>query len=69
MWPLMGPTTPPLSAAFNGETSTKEAMSESARQVNELFGRPPGELALPLARSRVPAGAPAGTLLRRERHA
>jgi len=41
MWPLMGPTTPPLSAAFNGETSTKEAMSESARQVNELFGRRP----------------------------
>jgi ABC-type glycerol-3-phosphate transport system substrate-binding protein len=41
MWPLMGPTTPPLSAAFNGETSTKEAMAESARQVNELFGRRP----------------------------
>jgi multiple sugar transport system substrate-binding protein len=41
MWPLMQPATPPLSAAFNGETSTKEAMAESARQVNELFSRRP----------------------------
>jgi multiple sugar transport system substrate-binding protein len=41
MWPLMGNTTPPLSAAFNGESATKDAMAESARQVNELFSRRP----------------------------
>jgi ABC-type glycerol-3-phosphate transport system substrate-binding protein len=41
MWPLMGATTPPLSAAFNGELSTKEAMQESARLVNDLFSRRP----------------------------
>jgi ABC-type glycerol-3-phosphate transport system substrate-binding protein len=41
MWPLMGATTPPLSKAFAGEISMREAMAESARLVNELFSRRP----------------------------
>jgi multiple sugar transport system substrate-binding protein len=41
MWPFMGSTTPPLKGAFDGITSTREAMQESARLVNDLFSRRP----------------------------
>jgi multiple sugar transport system substrate-binding protein len=41
MWPLMGATTPPLKGAFDGVISTREAMQESARLVNDLFSRRP----------------------------
>ena len=44
MWPLMGPGTPPLKGAFDGDVSIKEAMQDSARQVNELFSRRPPAL-------------------------
>jgi hypothetical protein len=41
MWPLMGATTAPLKGAFDGVTSSREAMQESARLVNDLFSRRP----------------------------
>ncbi|HEX2326155.1 MAG TPA: hypothetical protein VHQ00_12225, partial [Chloroflexota bacterium] len=42
-WPLMSPTpaTTPLGRALSGQISTKEAMQESARLVNDLFSRRP----------------------------
>jgi multiple sugar transport system substrate-binding protein len=42
-WPLMSPTpaTTPLGQALAGQISTKEAMQESARLVNDLFSRRP----------------------------
>ena len=41
MWPFMMATTAPLKGAFDGVTSTREAMQELARLVNDLFSRRP----------------------------